>query len=146
MVHLQVLACPLDWHEDVPGLCADIIIGSDICYDPEAVPSLVRLLQQLLGARQAAGTAPHAEANRCSCESMRRNCIAYIATTKRQDSTLARFERLASEHGLSVQEVAMQPSAWEQQAPVMFQQLLALQECDSRFVLHRVCRSLVTCI
>lgn len=52
---LQVLACPLDWHEDVPGLSADVIVGSDICYDPEAVPSLVRLLAQLLDNSAAAG-------------------------------------------------------------------------------------------
>jgi hypothetical protein len=53
---VQVLACPIDWDERVPGLSADVIVGSDICYDPEAVPSLVKLLQQLLARR---GTAQH---------------------------------------------------------------------------------------
>lgn len=58
-----MLACPLDWHEDVPGLSADVVVGSDICYDPEAVPSLVRLLRQLLSVpvRPQAGQA-------CPCE------------------------------------------------------------------------------
>lgn len=60
-----MLACPLDWHEAVPGLSADVIVGSDICYDPEAVPSLVRLLRQLLTVpvRPQAG-------HHCPCEAV----------------------------------------------------------------------------
>lgn len=130
------MICPLDWHEDVPGLHADVIVGSDICYDPYAAPSLVRLLQQLLGA-DASALAP---INSGTCHTVRGRCVAYIATTKRQDSTLAKFERLASEHGLAVEQVPMQPHDWGQQ-PACFQQLPALQAREERFVLYRLQRA-----
>jgi hypothetical protein len=130
---VQVQACPLDWHEDVPGLCADVIVGSDICYDPDAVPSLVRLLRQLL----------------LSCMS-----VAYISTTKRQGSTLKLFLDSCAAAGLRVEEVQKQPEAWGPsagggvcgggggQTPVVFRELPALVEGQGRerYVLHRVSR------
>lgn len=135
VVAVQVQACPVDWHEDVPGLCADVIVGSDICYDPNAVPGLVRLLQQLLSVTQTALA--------------RGPPVAYISTTKRQGSTLQLFLDACAAAGLLVEEVPKQPEAWGRAAvaaavgvltPVTFQELPALQEGEGRdrYVLHKV--------
>lgn len=134
---MQVLACPLDWHEHVPGLCADVIVGSDICYDPDAVPSLVKLLQQLLGVEQLDSAHELAAPDISCCRATRMKCSAYVATTKRQDSTLAKFNRLAAVHGLLVEEVAVDPDSWQDQ-PTVFQKLSDSEERASRFVLHKV--------
>lgn len=150
----QVLACPLDWHEDVPGLSADVILASDCCYDPEAVPSLVRLLQQLLGASGAAAL-PDLGAGGCAAAAAP---AAYVCTTIRQDSTLQLFLDLCRDNGLSVDQVPKDPAAWMQSrrgavaasdsagreaAAAVFQELPALQQGKGRdqYVLHRVTRN-----
>jgi hypothetical protein len=137
----QVLACELDWSADVPGLSADIILGSDILYDPAAVPSVVRLLTQLLGAQGAPGAASSADAVLVR----RRRSAAYLSTTRRQASTLQLFQDLAKENGLLAQELPMQPSGWcagpsssDVEQPVVFQDLPALDGRDSKYILHRV--------
>jgi len=148
----QVLACPLDWHEDVPGLSADVILASDCCYDPEAVPSLVRLLQQLLA---CSGTAslPGLAVGGCAAAAAP---VAIICTAIRQDSTLQLFLDLCRDSGLSVDQVPKDPAAWMQSrrgavaadsvgceaAAAMFQELPALQQGKGReqYVLHRVTR------
>jgi hypothetical protein len=135
----------------VPGLCADIILGSDILYDPAAVPSVVRLLTQLLGAHGAAGAAAGSSASCSTGEDVvlvrRRHSAAYLSTTRRQASTLQLFEDLAREHGLLAQELPMQPSSWcaggagsssDADQPVVFQDLPALDGRDSKYILHRV--------
>jgi hypothetical protein len=118
----------LDWHEDVPGLSADVVVGSDICYDPEAVPSLVRLLGQLLqpaaGETQLAAAAAdgHGEESECAPTRMWYAAApapaAYIATTIRQDSTLQLFLDSCSAAGLTVEEVPKDPAAWVARDPV----------------------------
>jgi hypothetical protein len=142
-------------------MCADVILGSDILYDPTAVPSVVRLLTQLLGADGAPGAV--ADASCCSSDVVadaagaadavlvRRRCsAAYLSTTRRQASTLQLFEDMAKEHGLLAQELPMQPSSWckaahagsansrNAQQPVLFQELPALDDRDSKYVLYRV--------
>lgn len=179
MCAIQVLACPLDWDEDVPGLSADVILGSDVCYDPEAVPSLVRLLGQLLlrgvthqhpppvsqsqasaldGAAAACDGGDEA-ADELSCSTQQEQqeqasphpVVAYISTTKRQDSTLQLFLDLCDQAGLVVEEVDRDPAAWasrnansvsagSEAAAVVFQELPALQDGRDRYVLHRVTR------
>lgn len=120
-----MLACPLDWHERVPGLgtAIDVVVGSDVCYDPAAVPLLVQLLQQLLAPGGAS--------------------VAYIATTKRHPTTLQLFLDLAAAAGLQVSEqwpVESGGRGGVQLPPAVFQQLPALTEGEGRerFVLHRV--------
>lgn len=159
MLHLlQLLACPLDWHAAVPELWADVIVGSDILYDPAAVPSVVGLLTQLLGARGARGSnlqcgesvitaaasadlsyAGRDSSNGCTApaHTRRRASAAYLTTTKRQPSTLKLFEVLAEQHGLLTQELSMQPDSWCS-VPVMFQELPTLHDRDANFILHRV--------
>lgn len=124
----------------MPGLYADVIVGSDICYDPDAVPSLVRLLQQLLSVT----------VHQCCQHTAlaRAPPVAYISTTKRQGSTLQLFLDTCAAAGLLVEEVPKQPEAWGGAAaavggdwtPMMFQELPALQEGEGRerYVLHRV--------
>lgn len=135
----------------MPGLCADVILGSDILYDPAAVPSVVRLLTQLLGAHNAPGAAAGSSAGAAASSdtvlARRRRSAAYLSTTRRQASTLQLFEDLAREHRLLAQELPMQPSSWcgaaeagcsSAEQPVMFQDLPALAARDSRYILHRV--------
>jgi hypothetical protein len=141
----------------VPGLCADIILGSDILYDPTAVPSVIRLLTQLLGAHGAPAVASSSEATADAAAAaadavlVKRRCsAAYLSTTRRQASTLQLFEDLAKEHGLLAQELPMQPSSWcravhagsgsssDAKQPVLFQELPALLDRESKYILHRV--------
>jgi len=150
----KVLVCPLVWDDDVPGLTADVILGSDVMYDPAAVPSLVRLLQQLLqaggsalgavaGGADAAG--PYCPANTAgSVGSTGRNSnspAAYLSTTRRHPKTLQLFQECATAAGLLLEELPMEPCQWcgdDRAPPVSFQGLPALQQRDERFVLHRV--------
>jgi hypothetical protein len=142
-------------------MCADVILGSDILYDPTAVPSVVRLLTQLLGAHGAPGAV--ADASCCSSDVVadtlgaadvvlaRRRCsAAYLSTTRRQASTLQLFEDMAKDNGLLAQELHMQPSSWCEaahagskrsgtaQQPVLFQELPALDDRDSKYIIHCV--------
>lgn len=155
-----MLACPLDWDEDVPGLSADVILGSDVCYDPEAVPSLVRLLGQLLRGvthqhPQAASQSPTSSTQQQQEQqeqvgNAQQPCpqpvVAYISTTRRQDSTLQLFLDLCDQAGLVVEDVDKDPAAWvavsnfDSEAAVVFQELPALQDGRDCYVLHRVSR------
>jgi hypothetical protein len=73
-----------------------------------------------------------------------------LSTTKRQASTLQLFEDMAKDNGLLAQELTMQPSSWCRAAPagsgnssiaqhpVLLQELPALDDRDSKYILHRV--------
>lgn len=122
-----MLACPLDWNEDVPGLAADVVVASDVCYDPAFVPDLVRLLAQLL-------LQPHEAA---LPEQQQRVVAAYVSTTLRHPATLRLFEDTVQRAGLALQQ--LDASSWlGRLGGVMFQALPALEARSERFVLHRV--------
>jgi hypothetical protein len=146
-----VLACPLDWHERVPGLsaAADVIVASDVCYDPLAVPSLVALLQQLLLRPAADGGVGGSGGGTAGGGDATSPSAAYIATTKRAPSTLQLFLECCAVAGLQVTEVPTGPAAWplagaasasERTLPAVFQWLPALDGADARvrYVLHKV--------
>eukprot|EP00775_Hariotina_reticulata_P009583 gene9583-9746_t len=149
----QVLVCPLVWDDDVAGLTADVILGSDIMYDPAAVPSLVRLLQQLLqaGCRACGEVADNDDAGRPPCPAnpagtavgaggSTSSPVAYLSTTRRHPNTLQLFQECAIAAGLLFEELPVEPSQWcsGDRAAVTFQGLPALQHRHERFVLHRV--------
>jgi len=137
-----VACCHAQWEEAAPpreddddGLgqqfvrlpVFDVIVASDVLYDPAIVGPFVRLLAKLL--RAAGGAA-----------------VAYIATTLRNPKTLQLFENTAAGRALALERLsAAELGGGAGAAPVAFQQAHALRthrrksvEGGATILLHRV--------
>jgi hypothetical protein len=127
-----VACCRLLWEEaappeegeragpDLPAF--DVVVASDVLYDPSCVGAFVRLLSRLLRAGGGGGS----------------GSVAYIATTLRNPATLRLFEDLAGAAGLELERLDAGPWA------VAFQHAHALRDRGGEattILLHRVTAS-----
>lgn len=95
----------------------DIVVGSDLLYDPESFPSLVRLLMQLLTVGGA-----H---------------TAYLACTRRNDETLKSFEQLLeAEEGILVVKTTF--PAFELDNSVRFCHVPSLEAARQCIVFYKI--------
>ncbi|CAJ1355218.1 unnamed protein product [Effrenium voratum] len=89
---LRVEVAHLDWCEP-KDLQVDVLIGSDLAYDAEALPALAALLSRLLRPR---GTAWH----------------AILASMQRQESTMEVLKTQLTLHGLRWHTPSLADDAW----------------------------------
>ena len=85
-------------------------IASDICYDPESLPSFIRILERLLRKKTAVSLCASPAANdQCSDSSA---AAAYIATTVRNEETFLTFSKLIAHSELEMEDITytMQPA------------------------------------
>lgn len=83
----------LDWQSDFdcgPTLDFDVVLGSDITYDSDLIPSLVAFIDKVL--------------------SRKRGARAYIAAVPRNPATLEMFVREVAEKGMSIEDLVWKPS------------------------------------
>ncbi|XP_051790080.1 protein-lysine N-methyltransferase EEF2KMT isoform X2 [Erpetoichthys calabaricus] len=84
---VQIMVKNLDWEvasqEHFKDLCVDVVIASDVVYDPEIVPCLVKLLSQFL-----------------ICAEKDKVPNMYIASTIRNHETYASFRRELEASGI----------------------------------------------
>lgn len=114
------------WEQDLSDLLpatrsgptpVDIVVGSDLLYDPESFPSLVRLLMQLLTVGGA-----H---------------TAYLACTRRNDETLKSFEQLLeAEEGIIVVKTTF--PAFELDNSVRFCHVPSLEAARQCIVFYKI--------
>ena len=93
--------CQLLWEE--PGtlgsLHPDIILGADLCYNPDYIPALLRLMQRLLLSPKPA--LPCAEPLLLP----KHQACAYLATTIRNEGTLQYMYEQANALGLHLEDI-----------------------------------------
>lgn len=121
-------AAILRWGSDLPGEVGlganppDVILGSDLLYDPEAVAPLLQTFVALLSLGNGSGT-------------------GYLVTTRRNPATLELFETAAAEHPLLVVE-RLEGSSHHQNGKkggdIRWHHLAALEEARSRIVVHQI--------
>ena len=137
----------MDW-ENFTSVTADIVLAADVLYDPGTthvlhgselwshdaelrcllllagtIPALVQVIKaSLINNRVALETAPS------------NTCTAYIATTKRNMSTLQMFLNAVSEAQLHVQDLTFKAVS----CPVQFYHHFALQPQRANIVLHEI--------
>lgn len=122
---VRLFACELNWEEDVRDLAdtVDVVLASDVLYDPLAVPYVAQLLAQLLR--------PSPEKQHGCCTKK----FALLATTLRQHSTHELWLQSARSAGLQLQEMPLGPEGWH----VLFAETPQLAPPrQGRYVLHRV--------
>ncbi|GFR45847.1 hypothetical protein Agub_g7215, partial [Astrephomene gubernaculifera] len=126
-----VAVCRLAWEEPLPpgGLRADVVVASDVLYDPEVVPVFVSLLGRLLGRRGGAREAEQ-EGGGSAGEAQE----AYVASLLRNPATMELFLRTAAESGLKVEAM----DGWND--TVRFHHVPALDDPTTagRILLHRI--------
>lgn len=93
-VELTVDVCRLDWCEPDNVPKADVLIGSDLAYDVDAMPSLAGVLAALLSPR---GTARH----------------AILACMKRQEGTFEALKEAMTSHGLTWRDLSIEEDHWK---------------------------------
>lgn len=108
-----------------PGFHPDIVLGSDLLYDPGAIEPLLATVAALLrGAAAAAAPGRRPRDPRC----------ALIATTKRNPETLAQFLRALEAHPrLHGEEVQA-----ADRAGIRWHHVQSLEAARPRIVLHRI--------
>ncbi|KAG2481947.1 hypothetical protein HYH03_019101 [Edaphochlamys debaryana] len=110
-----VCVCQLSWQEPLPpgGLPYDLVLASDVLYDPEAVPVFVGLLERLLtqpaqplSEEQSSGQegqGPCSSAAGAGAPSQPRPREVLLASLLRNPATLQLFLATAGERGLRVE-------------------------------------------
>ena len=97
----------LSWEEAAQGpLSCDVLVGSDLLYDPAVIPTLVEIFR---GARKPRAAAEGAE--------------VWLATAVRNEATLDAFEAAAAKAGLVVRDASKDGA----ESPVRFHHHLTLQ-------------------
>jgi hypothetical protein len=145
----RVAVCPMVWEEvaaeeedeeeqrraiaRLPWF--ELLVASDVLYDPNIVAPFVRVLARLL--RRAPPRLLDADEARGAPSGYGTSsaCCAYVATTFRQPATFALFERRAAEAGLRLERLATEGLG--QRGAVAFQGARALQDRGG-IILHRV--------
>ena len=118
----------MEWEAPVDGLYPEVILGADLLYDPEVVPTIVRLLQQLLTPHRGQGAADASGPGSMQPE-------AYFATQLRAETSMQRFLEAAARARLLVEDITTEvPSG---RSAVVFHHLVTEEDPDS-VLLHRI--------
>jgi hypothetical protein len=148
-----VACCQMPWEEVAPdeddealggrGMPAfDVVVASDVLYDPVCVPPFVRMLRRLLTAAQTGGdegggasgsNGAGGGSSGSGRDTAMPGALAYVATTRRNPRTLELFESTAAAAGLVLEGLATGPWPGRQ----AFQGAVALRGRDG-ILLHRI--------
>ncbi|GMH44891.1 hypothetical protein BSKO_12848 [Bryopsis sp. KO-2023] len=135
---LGVQCVPLKWEEEIEWR-PDVVLGADVVYDPEVIPSLVSTLVSLLRP-EIAGR--NAETERTAASLSWKDWIttkggnstpfALVASTVRNPSTLELFAAMTRQKGLVVRELV----EFERQSGGILFHWLPFREKKSAIVMH----------
>lgn len=114
------------WEENMSELfnatrctSVDIVVGSDLLYDPTSFPSLVKLLVQLLTVGGA-----H---------------TAYLACTQRNEKTLAMFDELLEvQEGITVVRTSLYSTDLKVNSSIRFCHIPSLEAARHRIILYKI--------
>jgi len=121
----------------LPTDSIDIVVGADLTYDPVNIPPLVKILKEiLLSSSEKKTNAPN------------NDVVAYIATTRRSESTIQKFlGALEQELELQVEDMSKEGATaavgngtLSCRGSVRFCHVASLEAARERIVLHRITR------
>eukprot|EP00798_Chlamydomonas_sp_ICE-L_P020589 gene20589-27387_t len=130
-----IQVCELPWNDEDGACCLepDVIVGSDLLYNPDFIPDLVGILSRLL-------RRPCREDDACSScthsvTSREHQPRAYLATTVRTAENLEYFSQQIEAHNLQLQDMSQE--AHESRVHFYHAPNLVVQGTD-RLVLHQI--------
>lgn len=125
-IQVQRLRWEDEWSPTMSNVVQpDIVLGSDLLYDPETIPALLKVIKDVLGQRQMSS----------GCE----QAYALIATTKRNEKTLAKFiSSVREDPRLEIEDMTWKFASSTNKNTVRFWNVVALDSSRERILLHKL--------